>query len=97
MLSRAGSHIHGEPISPALELQAQLWLGEREAACMALEELAALRQAKAHGGSLICWWSKRRSATRSPGLVLAGLMEESPYADFLKPLSLALRAGSGRR
>jgi hypothetical protein len=78
-----------------IELQAQLWLGEREAACMALEELAAPASEGARRQFDLLVVQAAECHQIGLGLTLAGLMEESPYADFLKPLALALRVAAG--
>ncbi|OQX05247.1 MAG: hypothetical protein BWK76_27750 [Desulfobulbaceae bacterium A2] len=75
-----------------LVLLAQLWLGNVDAARLALEGLA--RQAAA-GDSRAFY--RLREQTRDChqlglGEALASLMEECLYAEFLRPLSLALRA-----
>jgi hypothetical protein len=78
-----------------LELQAQLWLGKREEACVALEELAAPASEGARLQFDLLVEQAAECHQIGLGPALAGLMEESPYADFLKPLSLALRVAAG--
>jgi tetratricopeptide (TPR) repeat protein len=75
-----------------LVLQAQLWLGNSDAASQALEVLAS----QAAEGESRAFFLLREQAGECHqlgiGLALAGLMEQGIYADFLKPISLALRA-----
>ncbi len=78
-----------------LELQAQLWLGKREEARVALEDLAAPASEGARRQFGLLVEQAAECHQIGLGLTLAGLMEESPYADFLKPLSLALRVAAG--
>ncbi len=77
-----------------LLLHAHLWLGNRDLARQSLDHLA---QAAAEGNSMAFF--RLREQTRechSIGLgpALAVVMEESPYADFLQPFALALRAAA---
>lgn len=75
-----------------LALQSHLWLGNRDAARLALEHLVRLA---AEGGQR-AFFRLREQARECHqigiGSALAGLMDESAYADFLKPFSLALRS-----
>ncbi len=79
-----------------LKLQSQLWLGNRDAAQGALEELA---QAAIEGDRLgFSRLVEQAGECRQIGigLQLAELMEGCLQAEFLKPFSLALRAaGAG--
>ncbi|HQO28055.1 MAG TPA: hypothetical protein PKY22_00810, partial [Accumulibacter sp.] len=79
----------------AMILQAQLWLGNRDAAEQAFTELAKYAaQGDAHAFSRL---REQVTACRTLGLgaALARLIDDSAYADFLQPLSLALREASG--
>ncbi|WP_374493915.1 AAA family ATPase [Zoogloea sp.] len=76
-------------------LQAHLWLGNQDKARVALEGLAAPAN---NGGRFQFDLLVEQVAECNKvglGLKLANLMEESPYADFLKPLSLTLRVAAG--
>jgi Flp pilus assembly protein TadD/energy-coupling factor transporter ATP-binding protein EcfA2 len=75
-----------------LLLQAQLYLGNRDAASQALERLA---HEAAHGDqvALFCLHEQTRELSAlGLGLTLSDLIDQSRHAEFLQPLSLALRA-----
>lgn len=78
-----------------LLLLAQLWLGNQDAAGQALNGLA---QSAAAGDRLafarLCGLAVE-CARLGIGAALGGLFEDSAYAEFLKPLSLALRVAAG--
>ena len=62
---------------------------------MALEELAAPASEGARRQFDLLVVQAAECHQIGLGPELAGLMAESPYADFLKPLSLALRVAAG--
>jgi hypothetical protein len=76
-------------------LQAHLWLGNRDSASQALEQLAN----RAGGGDARVLYTLREQAREchSIGLgpALAELMAQSAHASFLKPIALALRTAAG--
>ncbi len=76
-------------------LQAHLWLGNRDSARQALEQLAT-RASSGNNGVL---YKLREQAGECHGIglgpALAELMTQSAHASFLKPIALALRAASG--
>ena len=76
-------------------LQTHLWLGNRDFAYQALEQLANL----ASGGDQWALFRVREQARECYGIglgpALAELMAQSPHASFLKPIALALRAAAG--
>jgi hypothetical protein len=75
-----------------LLLQANLWLGNRDAARLALEEMAG-RAAKDDREQFYRLREQARECHRlGIGSKLAALMDASLYRDFLRPLALALRA-----
>ncbi len=79
-----------------LVMQSHLWLANRDAARQALDALARF----AADGDQLAFFRLREQAREcheiGKGEALASLMEESAYADFLKPFSLGLRAaGAG--
>lgn len=80
---------------PNLELQAQLWLDKRDAAREALEQLAAPASEGARRPFDLLVEQAAECHQIGLGLQLAELMEGSPYADFLKPISMALRVAEG--
>ena len=77
-------------------LQAHLWLGNQDSARQALEVLAGL----ASSGDQYALYKLREQAYECRriglGIALAELMEQSTYAGFLKPITLALRAATGQ-
>ena len=76
-------------------LQAHLYLGNRDFASQALENIANL----ASGGDQWALFKLREQAHRCHrirlGSALAELMTQSAHANFLKPIALALRVASG--
>lgn len=76
-------------------LQAHLWLGNHDSARQALDSLTAF----ASGGNQQPFSRLREQACECHriglGPALAELMTQSARADFLKPISLALRAAAG--
>ncbi len=81
-----------EDIGNELLLQSQLWLQNQDAARQALETLAK----RAAEGDKFAFLDLKEQALKchqiGKGMLLAQLMMDSSYADFLKPISLALRA-----
>ncbi len=75
-----------------LRLQAHLWLGNRDSARLVLDALAVTASAGEQEAFYRvreqCWESAQIGLASS----LADIMEASPYADFLLPFALALRA-----
>lgn len=80
---------------PNLKLQAHLWLGNRDLAMQALDELAR----EAGSGYKMAFNVLREQAGECTaiglGASLAELMEASAEAGFLQPFALALRAAAG--
>lgn len=76
-------------------LQAHLWLGNRDSARQALEHTAS----GASSGDTPALYRLQRQARECHdiglGPALAKLMAQSAHANFLKPMTLALRAASG--
>jgi tetratricopeptide (TPR) repeat protein len=76
-------------------LQAHLYLGNRDSAAQALEQLANL----ASSGDQLALYKLREQARECHciglGSALAERMEQSQHANFLKPIALALRAAAG--
>ena len=81
--------------SVELELQAHLWLGNRDAADQALSQLVTYRQKDPQYGFHKLKEQAAECHQIGKGPALADLMENNPHADFLQPFSLALRAASG--
>lgn len=75
-----------------LILQAQLWLGNRDAANQALERLAAAAAAGDKDALFRLQEQARECHATGRGLALADLLEASPHAELLRPIALALRA-----
>jgi Tfp pilus assembly protein PilF/DNA-binding transcriptional ArsR family regulator len=78
-----------------LLLQAHCWLGNRD---LAMQSLNALAKAASTGDNYMFSLLKeqtRRSYTLGLSDFLTDLMSASPYADFLQPFSLALKAANG--
>ena len=77
-----------------LLLQAHLWLGNRDLAVSALNSLAE----RAAGGDGWDFFRIREQCWECSGIglgpELAGLMDASAWADFLRPFSLALKAAA---
>jgi Flp pilus assembly protein TadD len=84
-----------EPVHHGLLLQAHLWLRNQDAA---LQSLDALAQA-ASNDDVQAMFRLREQARECSAIGLAGrlgaLMESSVLADFLRPISLALKSVSG--
>lgn len=78
-----------------ISLQAHLWLGNNDSARQSLEKEAN----NASNGDAPALYRLRRQARECHGIglgpALAELMAESPHANFLKPIALALRAAAG--
>jgi tetratricopeptide (TPR) repeat protein len=77
---------------PELLLQAQLYLGNRDAANLAMEELTQEAMQGDQTALFRLHEQTRELSVLGLGLTLSDLMEQSRYAEFLQPLSLALRA-----
>ncbi|KJV06044.1 tetratricopeptide repeat protein [Methylocucumis oryzae] len=75
-----------------LLLQAQLYLGNRDAARLALAQVAQHAQQGEQQALFRLKEQVRELSAMGLGLALAELMQQSSYADFLAPFSLALRA-----
>lgn len=75
-----------------LLLQAQLYLGNRDAANLALEKLAHEAVQGDQQALFLLHEQTRELSALGLGLALSDLMAQSRYAEFLQPLSLALRA-----
>jgi len=75
-------------------LQAHLWLGNRDLAHQALEQLAN----RTSGSDARALYTLREQSRECHdiglGPALAELMAQSAHANFLKPITLALRAAS---
>ena len=84
--------LEGGIVCQELLLQANLWLNNRDAANSALENLA---QAASSGDNLALLKLREQAGEAAAiglGLALSELMAGSRYADFLQPMTLALRA-----
>ncbi len=75
-----------------LLLQAQLYLGNRDAANLALEKLAHEAMQGDQAALFRLHEQTRELSALGLGLALSDLMNQSRHAEFLQPLSLALRA-----
>jgi Flp pilus assembly protein TadD len=73
-------------------LQAHLWLGNRDAASLALSTLAESAAREDKSAFFLLREQARECHQIGIGPALANLMSESTYAEFLRPFSLALRA-----
>ncbi len=84
----------GGIVCQELLLQANLWLNNRDAANLALENLA---QAASSGDNLALLKLREQAGEAAAiglGLALSELMAGSRYVDFLQPMTLALRAAA---